>query len=95
MAVIKSLTLIIFVSFILLDSLGFLLADEHWHASNEYLRLSSIRKGQLTYCYYLQHLADEENKLKKYKAFLYLTSYKFQSIIKFLLIIYLSFYNHF
>ena len=46
-------------------SLGFLLADEKWHASNEFLRLSSIRKGQLVYCYYLQHLADEESKLKK------------------------------
>ena len=46
-------------------SLGFLLPDEHWHAANEFLRLSSIRKGQLVYCYYLQHLADEESKLKK------------------------------
>ena len=46
-------------------SLGFLLADEKWHASNEFLRLSSIRKWQLVYCYYLQHLADEESKLKK------------------------------
>ena len=46
-------------------SLGFLLPYEHWHAANEYLRLSSIRKGQLTYCYYLQHLADEESKLIK------------------------------
>jgi len=46
-------------------SLGFQQADEHWHAANEYLRLSSIRKGQLLYCYYLQHVADEESKLKK------------------------------
>ena len=46
-------------------SLGFQQADEHWHAANEYLRLSSIRKGQLLYCYYLQHLADEEGKFKK------------------------------
>jgi len=46
-------------------SLGFELRDEKWHASNEYLRLSSIRKGQLIYCYYLQHLAEEESKLKK------------------------------
>ncbi|MCO4292252.1 M20/M25/M40 family metallo-hydrolase [Solitalea sp. MAHUQ-68] len=45
-------------------SLGFELPDEKWHASNEYLRLSSIRKGQLLYCYYLQHVADEESKLK-------------------------------
>ena len=46
-------------------SLGFLLPDEHWHASNEFFRVSSIRKGQLIYCYYLQHIADEESKLKK------------------------------
>jgi acetylornithine deacetylase/succinyl-diaminopimelate desuccinylase-like protein len=46
-------------------SLGFEQPDEMWHASNEYFRLSSIRKGQLIYCYYLQHLAEEESKLKK------------------------------
>jgi acetylornithine deacetylase/succinyl-diaminopimelate desuccinylase-like protein len=46
-------------------SLGFQIKDENKHAANEYLRLSSIRKGQLLYCYYLQHLADEEGKLKK------------------------------
>jgi acetylornithine deacetylase/succinyl-diaminopimelate desuccinylase-like protein len=46
-------------------SLGFLLPDEKWHASNEFFRVSSLRKGQLIYCYYLQHLADEESKLKK------------------------------
>ncbi|MDQ6844267.1 MAG: M20/M25/M40 family metallo-hydrolase [Bacteroidota bacterium] len=46
-------------------SLGFEQADEKWHASNEFFRLSSIRKGELIYCYYLQHLADEESKLKK------------------------------
>ncbi|OQY96544.1 MAG: hypothetical protein B6D37_01565 [Sphingobacteriales bacterium UTBCD1] len=46
-------------------SLGFEQPDEKWHASNEFFRLSSIRKGQLIYCYYLQHVADEENKLKK------------------------------
>ncbi len=45
--------------------LGFELADEKWHAANEYFRLSSVRKGQLIYCYYLQHLAAEESKLKK------------------------------
>ncbi len=45
-------------------SMGFLLADEKWHASNEFLRVSSIRKGQLVYCYYLQHIADEESKEK-------------------------------
>ncbi|MFZ6025298.1 MAG: M20/M25/M40 family metallo-hydrolase [Bacteroidota bacterium] len=46
-------------------SLGFEQPDEKWHASNEYFRLSSIRKGQLIYCYYLQHLAEEESNLKK------------------------------
>ena len=46
-------------------SLGLELPDEKWHAANEFLRLSSIRKGQLLYCYYLQHVADEESKLKK------------------------------
>jgi acetylornithine deacetylase/succinyl-diaminopimelate desuccinylase-like protein len=46
-------------------SLGMELPDEKWHASNEFFRLSSIRKGQLIYCYYLQHLADEESKLIK------------------------------
>lgn len=46
-------------------SLGFELADEKWHASNEFFRESSIRKGQLIYCYYFQHLADEESKLRK------------------------------
>ncbi|MGB4847491.1 MAG: peptidase dimerization domain-containing protein, partial [Saprospiraceae bacterium] len=38
-------------------SLGFEQADEKWHASNEFFRISSIRKGQLIYCYYLQHLS--------------------------------------
>ena len=46
-------------------SLGFEMPDEKWHASNEYFRLSSFRKGQKVYCYFLQHLADEDNKLKK------------------------------
>ncbi|MBL7874732.1 MAG: dipeptidase [Cyclobacteriaceae bacterium] len=46
-------------------SLGMELPDEKWHASNEFFRLSSIRKGQLIYCSYLQHVADEESKLKK------------------------------
>jgi len=46
-------------------SLGFEQADEKWHASNEFFRVSSIRKGQLVYCYYFQHIADEESKLKK------------------------------
>lgn len=46
-------------------SLGMELSDEKWHASNEFFRVSSVRKGQLIYCYYLQHLSDEESKLKK------------------------------
>lgn len=46
-------------------SLGFELPDEKWHAANEYFRVSSMRRGQLTYCYFLQHVADEESKLKK------------------------------
>lgn len=37
-------------------SLGFQHRDEHAHASNEFFRLSNFRKGQLVYCYYLQHL---------------------------------------
>ncbi len=45
-------------------SLGFELPDEKWHASNEFFRLSSFRKGQQVYCYFLQHLADEEGKIK-------------------------------
>jgi len=45
-------------------SLGLQQADERKHAANEYFRLSSMRKGQLIYCYYLQHVADEESKLK-------------------------------
>jgi acetylornithine deacetylase/succinyl-diaminopimelate desuccinylase-like protein len=46
-------------------SLGFQQSDEKWHASNEFFRLSSMRKGQMVYCYYLQHIADVESKLKK------------------------------
>ena len=45
--------------------LGFELSDEKWHAANEFFRVSSVRRGQLIYCNYLQHLADEESKLKK------------------------------
>ena len=44
--------------------LGFELSDEKWHAANEFFRVSSMRKGQLIYCYYLQHLAEEESKVK-------------------------------
>ncbi len=46
-------------------SLGMELSDEKWHASNEFFRLSSIRKGQLIYCNYFHYVADEESKLKK------------------------------
>ncbi len=46
-------------------SMGFLQADEKWHAANEFFRVSSFRKGQLVYCNYLQQLADGEAKLKK------------------------------
>ena len=46
-------------------SLGFEQPDEKWHSANEFFRLSSMRKGQLVYCYYLPNLADEESKLKK------------------------------
>ena len=45
--------------------MGFELADEKWHAANEFFRVSSMRRGQMIYCYYLQHLAEEESKLKK------------------------------
>jgi acetylornithine deacetylase/succinyl-diaminopimelate desuccinylase-like protein len=46
-------------------SLGFLMPDEKWHASNEFFRVSSFKKGQKVYCYFLQHVSDEESKLKK------------------------------
>ncbi|MBC7511859.1 MAG: hypothetical protein H7320_24435 [Ferruginibacter sp.] len=45
-------------------SLGFLLPDEKWHAANEFFRVSSMRKGQLIYCNYLQLLADDKGRLK-------------------------------
>ncbi len=45
-------------------SLGFQIKDENKHAANEFFRLSSIRKGQLLYCYYLLHVAEEESKIK-------------------------------
>ena len=44
--------------------LGFELSDEKWHAANEFFRVSSMRKGQLIYCSYFHHLADEESKKK-------------------------------
>jgi acetylornithine deacetylase/succinyl-diaminopimelate desuccinylase-like protein len=46
-------------------SLGMEQSDEKWHASNEFFKVSSIRKGQLLYCNYFEHLAEEEGKLKK------------------------------
>ena len=46
--------------------LGFELSDENWHAANEFFRISSLRKGQLLYCYYFKHLAEEEAKLTKH-----------------------------
>jgi acetylornithine deacetylase/succinyl-diaminopimelate desuccinylase-like protein len=46
-------------------SLGFQLSDEKAHASNEFFRVSSIRRGQMVYCYYLQHIVEEESKSKK------------------------------
>ena len=46
-------------------SMGFLQADEGWHAANEFVRVSSFRKGQLVYCNFLQLLADGEGKPKK------------------------------
>ncbi len=46
-------------------SLGMELSDENWHASNEFFRLSSIRKGQILYCLYLQHVAEQEGKIRK------------------------------
>lgn len=46
-------------------SLSFQQRDEKAHASNEFFRVSSIRKGQLLYCYYLQHISEEESKTKK------------------------------
>jgi len=45
--------------------LGFQQIDENLHGANEFFRLSDITKGQMVYCYYLLHIADEENKLKK------------------------------
>jgi acetylornithine deacetylase/succinyl-diaminopimelate desuccinylase-like protein len=39
-------------------SLGFQRKDERAHAANEFTRVSSLRKGQLVYCYYLQHISE-------------------------------------
>ena len=39
-------------------SLGFQRKDERAHAANEFTRISSLRKGQLVYCYYLQHISE-------------------------------------
>ena len=39
-------------------SLGFGLHDEHFHAPNEFFRLSSFRRGQVAYCLALKALGD-------------------------------------
>jgi acetylornithine deacetylase/succinyl-diaminopimelate desuccinylase-like protein len=39
-------------------SLGFQRKDEKAHAANEFTRISDLRKGQLVYCYYLQHISE-------------------------------------
>lgn len=39
-------------------SLGFQRKDEKAHAANEFIRISSLRKGQLVYCYYLQYISE-------------------------------------
>jgi len=39
-------------------SLGFQRKDEKADAANEFVRISSLRKGQLVYCYYLQHISE-------------------------------------
>lgn len=44
--------------------LGFQLKDEQWHASNEFFRLSSMRKGQLAFCRYLSLVGKENSKVK-------------------------------
>ncbi|OYU55031.1 MAG: peptidase M20 [Chitinophagaceae bacterium BSSC1] len=46
-------------------SMGLEQSDEKWHASNEFFKVSSVRKGQILYCNYFEHLAEEEGKLKK------------------------------
>lgn len=46
-------------------SFGVQLPDEKFHASNEFVRLASLRKGQLLYCTYFLHLAEQERKLKR------------------------------
>ncbi|MEI6266220.1 MAG: M20/M25/M40 family metallo-hydrolase [Sphingobacteriia bacterium] len=45
-------------------SLGFQQPDEKWHGANEFLRVSSISKGQTIYCYYLKQLAENESAIK-------------------------------
>lgn len=42
-------------------SLGFQQSDEHWHGANEFFRTASLRKGQMIYCYYLEHLGKKAN----------------------------------
>lgn len=43
-------------------SLAFQQPDERWHSDNEFFRVSSLRKGQLAYCYYLKLLAHGADK---------------------------------
>jgi acetylornithine deacetylase/succinyl-diaminopimelate desuccinylase-like protein len=45
-------------------SFGVQLADEKFHASNEFVRIASLRKGQLLYCNYFLHVAEQERKAK-------------------------------
>jgi len=45
-------------------SFGFQQTDERAHAANEFFRVSSMRKGQLVYCYYLQLISEQENNPK-------------------------------
>lgn len=46
-------------------SFGIQQGDEKAHASNEFLRLESIRKGQLLYCRYFLHVGEQEAIQKK------------------------------
>lgn len=46
-------------------SFGVAIPDERYHAANEFLRLSSIRKGQMLYCNYFMYVGEQEDKAKK------------------------------
>ncbi len=43
-------------------SMGFQQPDERWHSDNEFFRVSSLRKGELAYCYYFQLLGRDAVK---------------------------------